>query len=88
MHVGERDWTPADGRRHRAARHDADLAIGGAEVISALARAEIVPPDFRGGARVGRILRWLFEQVTDQPERNERSRLLALLDKYFDDELA
>ena len=62
-----------------------DLQIGGAEVIEAMVRRDKAPPDFRGDASVGAALHWLFEQVTDQPERNERSCLLALLNQYLDD---
>jgi hypothetical protein len=29
-------------------------------------------------------LRWLFEQVTDEPERNERTLLLHNLEQYLD----
>ncbi len=61
----------------------ADLAIGGADVIDAMVRARIVPDGFRGDARVGVSLRWLFEQVTDFPERNSRHTLRALLDEYL-----
>jgi tRNA nucleotidyltransferase (CCA-adding enzyme) len=64
-----------------------DLKIGGADVIAAMVRRALVPPDFRGDARVGTALQWLFEQVTDAPERNDRSSLLRLLEKYFDAEI-
>jgi hypothetical protein len=60
-----------------------DLAIDGDDVIGAMVRAGIAPVNFRGDARVGATLQWLFEQVTDQPERNERQILLALLDDYL-----
>lgn len=61
----------------------ADLAIGGDDVIAALVRSGAAPPNFRGDARVGRLLRALFEQVTEHPERNERQTLLELLDEYL-----
>ena len=61
----------------------ADLAIGGADVIAAMVRARIAPADFRGDARVGRVLRWVFEQVTDVPERNSRETLVALVDDFL-----
>ena len=61
-----------------------DLHIGGADVIARMVERGAAPPDFRGDARVGAALQWLFEQVTDQPGRNERSSLLALLDSYLD----
>jgi tRNA nucleotidyltransferase (CCA-adding enzyme) len=58
----------------------ADLAVTGEDVIAAMVRRGIAPLGFRGDARVGAVLRNLFEQVTDAPERNERQTLLALLD--------
>ena len=61
----------------------ADLAIGGDDVIAAMIRAGIAPAGFRGDARVGAALQWLFEQVTDRPERNERQILLELLNGYL-----
>ncbi|HEY9085560.1 MAG TPA: HDIG domain-containing metalloprotein [Candidatus Tyrphobacter sp.] len=61
----------------------ADLAIGGEDVVGAMIRHGAAEPGFRGDPRVGEILRWLFEQVTEQPERNERQRLSKLLDEYF-----
>lgn len=61
-----------------------DLAISGADVVAALVRRREAPADFRGDERIGDALRWLFEQVTDAPERNERSSLLRLLEHYLD----
>ncbi len=61
----------------------ADLAIGGDEVINAMVEAALARPGFRGDARVGAALQWLFEQVTEVPERNERQTLLALLHEYL-----
>ncbi|HTZ56252.1 MAG TPA: HD domain-containing protein, partial [Candidatus Acidoferrum sp.] len=61
----------------------ADLAINGDDVIAAMIAAHFAPPGYRGDARVGAALQWLFEQVTDHPERNEREVLLALLDGYL-----
>lgn len=63
----------------------ADLRIGGDEIISALQRRGEAPRNFAGDARVGAALHWLFEQVTDEPERNERSLLLQLLEQYLDE---
>jgi tRNA nucleotidyltransferase (CCA-adding enzyme) len=60
-----------------------DLAIDGADVIEALVQHGQAPVGFRGDERVGAALRWLFEQVTDEPERNERRSLLRLLDHYL-----
>ena len=62
----------------------ADLRVDGADVIAAIVRRGQAPADFRGDARVGDALRWLFEQVTDAPERNERTSLLSLLERYLD----
>jgi tRNA nucleotidyltransferase/poly(A) polymerase len=62
-----------------------DLRVGGDDVIAALVARGEAPDGFRGDERVGAALRWLFEQVTDAPERNERISLLKLLDRYLDD---
>ncbi len=40
-------------------------------------------PEYPGDARVGAALRYLFEQVTDEPERNERTLLLRILEQYL-----
>jgi tRNA nucleotidyltransferase (CCA-adding enzyme) len=55
-----------------------DLAIGGREVIEVLQQCGAAGPGFAGDPRVGRILRTLFERVTDEPQRNERAVLLAM----------
>jgi len=55
-----------------------DLAIGGDDVIMLLQRLGLAGSEYRGDARVGRILRTLFERVTDDPQLNERSTLFAL----------
>jgi tRNA nucleotidyltransferase (CCA-adding enzyme) len=60
-----------------------DLAIGGDDVIAALVRRGDAPMEFKGDERVGAALRWLFEQVTDEPERNERTVLLRILEQYL-----
>jgi putative nucleotidyltransferase with HDIG domain len=61
-----------------------ELALNGDDVIAALVARRRVAPDFKGDARVGAALQWLFEQVTDEPERNERSLLRNLLEQYLD----
>ena len=61
-----------------------DVAVDGGDVIELMVRKGLAPQGFHGDARVGDALLWLFEQVTDRPERNERSQLLSLLDEYFD----
>ncbi|MHB8148188.1 MAG: CCA tRNA nucleotidyltransferase [Vulcanimicrobiaceae bacterium] len=68
--------------RRKPAFSVADLRIGGEDVIEALQRAGVVDATYRGDPRVGEMLRWLFEQVTDEPERNDRQTLLALLDQH------
>ena len=60
-----------------------DLALDGADVIAAFVERGLAAPGFRGDARVGAALRWLFEQVTDSPERNDRQTLLTMLDQYL-----
>ncbi len=61
-----------------------ELAIKGDDVTAALVRRGDAPSGFAGDERVGAALRWLFEQVTDEPERNERTLLLALLEQYLE----
>ena len=63
-----------------------ELAIDGDDVIAALVHRGDAPVGFRGDERVGRALHWLFEQVTDEPERNERSLLLRTLEQYLTDQ--
>ncbi|HXO17653.1 MAG TPA: HD domain-containing protein [Candidatus Dormibacteraeota bacterium] len=60
-----------------------ELAVSGDDVIAALVRRGDAPVGFRGDARVGTALGWLFEQVTDEPERNERTLLLRILEQYL-----
>lgn len=61
-----------------------ELKIGGDDVIAALVARGEVAANFAGDERIGAALRWLFEQVTDEPERNERTLLLTLLEQYLD----
>jgi putative nucleotidyltransferase with HDIG domain len=56
-----------------------DLAINGNDVISALIEVGRLQRASRGGPMVGHVLQTIFEQVTDDPSRNERSRLLEML---------
>jgi putative nucleotidyltransferase with HDIG domain len=63
-----------------------ELAVDGNDVIAALVRRAAVTPDFKGDERVGAALHWLFEQVTDEPDRNERTLLLQMLETYLDGE--
>ena len=53
-----------------------DLALDGRDVIALLVERGRAPADFRGDERVGTILRALFEDVVDEPQRNERGVLL------------
>jgi tRNA nucleotidyltransferase (CCA-adding enzyme) len=61
-----------------------ELSVNGEDVIAALVRRGHAPPEYTGDERVGTALRWLFEQVTDEPERNERSLLLSILEQYLE----
>ncbi|HET7815425.1 MAG TPA: HD domain-containing protein [Candidatus Baltobacteraceae bacterium] len=61
----------------------ADLRIGGAEVMQRMVALGAAPEGFRGDRRVGQALQYLFEQVTEQPGRNEPQTLTALLDQYL-----
>jgi putative nucleotidyltransferase with HDIG domain len=60
-----------------------DLRIDGADVIDTMVRMGEVPAGYRGDKRVGDALQYLFEQVTEQPERNEPATLRALLEQYL-----
>ncbi len=62
----------------------AELAVDGDDVVAALIRRGEAPAGFKGDERVGGALRWLFEQVTDEPQRNERSLLLRILEQYLE----
>ena len=53
-----------------------DLALDGGDVIGLLVERGRAPAGFRGDERVGAILRALFEDVVDEPARNERDPLL------------
>lgn len=60
-----------------------ELALDGDDVIAALVGRGEAPEGFKGDERVGDALRFLFEQVTDEPERNERGLLLRILEQYL-----
>ena len=53
-----------------------DLALGGDDVVALLVERGAAPAGFRGDERVGAILRALFDEVVDDPQRNERTTLL------------
>jgi tRNA nucleotidyltransferase/poly(A) polymerase len=63
----------------------ADLALGGSDVIAIFERKGLAEPGFRGDARVGEVLRALFEEVTDDPSRNEAGLLAARAERYVDE---
>jgi tRNA nucleotidyltransferase (CCA-adding enzyme) len=52
-----------------------DLAITGSDVITLLQRHNRAPAAFTGDARVGQILKTLFESVTDDPAHNTLTTL-------------
>jgi putative nucleotidyltransferase with HDIG domain len=60
-----------------------DLQINGADVMKFMVSMGQADAGFRGDKRVGDALQYLFEQVTEQPELNERDTLHALLKQYF-----
>jgi tRNA nucleotidyltransferase (CCA-adding enzyme) len=60
-----------------------DLAIDGRDVIALLQRHGLAHAGFSGDQRVGKVLRALFERVTDDPSFNERSALLDLAEKLL-----
>jgi putative nucleotidyltransferase with HDIG domain len=60
-----------------------DLQVDGEDVIALMIRKDLAKPGFSGDKRVGDALQYLFEQVTEQPERNKPDTLTALLEQYF-----
>ena len=62
-----------------------DLAISGDDVIAMFERAGLAPPEFRGDRRVGEVLHALFEEVTDDPSRNEAGLLAERAERYIDE---
>ena len=60
-----------------------DLSIDGAAVIAMMVKKGLAPSGYRGDKRVGDALQYLFEQVTERPERNVPNTLNALLEQYF-----
>ncbi len=60
-----------------------DLRIDGERVMAFMVQNGLAQQGFRGDPRVGEALRYLFEQVTEQPERNQPEALTALLEQYF-----
>jgi tRNA nucleotidyltransferase (CCA-adding enzyme) len=62
-----------------------DLAISGEDVIALLIERGAAPAGFRGDARVGAVLSALFEEVVDDPTRNERHLLVERAKRYIDE---
>jgi tRNA nucleotidyltransferase (CCA-adding enzyme) len=62
-----------------------DLAISGDDVVAMFERKGLAPPGFRGDRRVGEVLRALFEEVTDDPSRNEAGLLAQRAERYIDE---
>ncbi|HEY6235556.1 MAG TPA: HD domain-containing protein [Candidatus Elarobacter sp.] len=62
-----------------------DLAISGDDVVAMFVRRGLAPPGFRGDRRVGEVLHALFEEVTDDPSRNEAGLLAERAERYIDE---
>lgn len=60
-----------------------DLQIDGEQVIATMVRMGLRDRGFKGDRRVGEALQHLFEQVTEQPERNQPATLRALLEQFL-----
>jgi tRNA nucleotidyltransferase (CCA-adding enzyme) len=65
-----------------------DLAVGGREAIAALVEAGRLPAGSAGGPAVGHLLHLLLETVIEDPSRNQRDTLLALLRGWAGDDSA
>jgi tRNA nucleotidyltransferase (CCA-adding enzyme) len=62
-----------------------DLALSGDDVMALLIERGKAPADFRGDRRVGATLAALFEEVVDDPARNERHLLVERAERYIDE---
>ena len=62
-----------------------DLALTGGDVIGLMVARGLAAPDFRGDRRVGDTLAALFEEVVDDPTRNERDLLAERAARYIDE---
>jgi putative nucleotidyltransferase with HDIG domain len=62
-----------------------DLAISGDDVIALLVERGAATAGFRGDERVGATLAALFEEVVDDPTRNERHLLVERAQHYVDE---
>ncbi|TAM75280.1 HD domain-containing protein [bacterium] len=61
-----------------------DLAIGGHEMIALLIRCGRAAEGYRGGPEVGALLRYLLEQVLEEPARNTPAVLLGLAERALE----
>ena len=62
-----------------------DLALSGSDVIALLVEGGMADAGFRGDKRVGEVLTALFEEVVDDPTRNERPLLVERAKQYIDE---
>jgi tRNA nucleotidyltransferase (CCA-adding enzyme) len=62
-----------------------DLAFSGDDVVAMFERKGLAPSGFRGDRRVGEVLHALFEEVTDDPSRNEAGLLAERAERYIDE---
>ena len=62
-----------------------DLSISGDDVVAMFERKSLAPTGFRGDRRVGEVLHALFEEVTDDPSRNEAGLLAERAERYIDE---
>lgn len=62
-----------------------DLALDGDDVIALMIERGAAPAGFRGDERVGATLAALFEEVVDDPTRNERHLLVERAGRYIDE---
>ncbi len=62
-----------------------DLAIDGDALIALFVRKGLAASGFRGDQRVGEVLQALFEEVTDDPSRNEAGLLVERAERYIDE---
>jgi tRNA nucleotidyltransferase (CCA-adding enzyme) len=62
-----------------------DLAIAGDDVIGLMIARGLADANFRGDRRIGETLAALFEEVVDDPTRNERDLLAERAARYIDE---
>ena len=54
-------------------------------MIALFERKGLAESGFRGDRRVGEVLQALFEEVTDDPSRNEAGSLVERAERYIDE---